>query len=199
MLIRTIKAIVFIISLIVVSPLAIAAWLEKVASRSEFFHTLSAQFLALIPGLPGCFLRAAYYFVCLDRCSWETHIGFGSIVAHRGARIGRRVSTGVYCVLGHVDIGDGVRMASGISIPSGRRQHLDDDGNLSHLTTYDHVSVGSDCWIGERAVIMADIGSRSIVSSGAVVVKPMPADAVIAGNPAKVLKSLNKKPDSELA
>ena len=35
---------------------------------------------------------------------------------------------------------------------------------------------------------MANIGERSIVSAGAVVIEDMPGGAIIGGNPAKVLK-----------
>jgi virginiamycin A acetyltransferase len=41
--------------------------------------------------------------------------------------------------------------------------------------------------VGEGAIIMADVGSRCIVSAGAVVIKPAPDASVLGGNPARVL------------
>ncbi|MBI5657488.1 MAG: hypothetical protein HZC44_12020, partial [Geobacter sp.] len=57
----------------------------------------------------------------------------------------------------------------------------------SEELTFDRVTVGSECWIGEGSIIMADLGERCIVSSGSVVTRAMPAGRLIAGNPARVL------------
>ena len=45
-------------------------------------------------------------------------------------------------------------------------------------------------WIGEGAIVMADVGEGAIISAGAVVVTPIPKGAVAGGNPAKILKYL---------
>jgi len=98
---------------------------------------------------------------------------------------------GSYCVIGHVDIGEEVMMGSRVSVPSGRRQHLDDEGRLTSGTTYEMVGIGSRTWIGEGAIIMADVGPSAIVSAGAVVTKPMPARCIIGGNPARIVRTLD--------
>lgn len=182
------KTTAFAVSLIIVSPLVVVSWLEKRLSRSEIVFSTAAQFLALFPGIIGVYLRSGFYFGTLDSCSWQTHFGFGSVFTHRGATVAQRVSTGVYCVIGHADIGSDVRMASRVSIPSGKRQHLNEEGKLDGGTRFDRVSIGQGAWLGENAVIMADVGERSIVSAGAVVVGDMPGGAIVGGNPAKVLK-----------
>lgn len=52
------------------------------------------------------------------------------------------------------------------------------------------VVVGSHCWIGAGAMIREgiEIGATAIVGLGAVVVKAVPANSVIAGNPARLLR-----------
>lgn len=189
---RTLKAVVFAASLLLVSPLVALAWLEKSLWRGEALFGFCSQALALVPGFPGRLLRGAFYFGALERCSWETHIGFGCLFTHRRAAVGARVSTGAYCILGHVWIGDDVRMGSRVSIPSGKRQHLDADGRLAEVTRFDDVSVGTGCWVGEGAILLADVGERCIVSAGAVVTKTMPSRCLIGGNPARVLRSLDE-------
>lgn len=54
------------------------------------------------------------------------------------------------------------------------------------------ISIGSDVWIGGAAVICpgVTIGDRTVVAAGAVVTKSFPADVVIGGNPATVIKHL---------
>jgi acetyltransferase-like isoleucine patch superfamily enzyme len=96
---------------------------------------------------------------------------------------------GAYCVIGHARIGDEVMMASRVSIPSGKRQHLDEAGRLSPGTTrFDTVVVGSRSWVGEGAIIMADVGRACVVSAGAVVGKPVPDGCLVGGNPARVIR-----------
>lgn len=187
---RVVKRIVFGACWLVVLPMTAMAWIEKIVLKSEGVFLTFAHLLAVIPGPVGVRLRCAFYFGALDACSWEVHIGFGSLFTHRGASVDRHVSTGAYCVIGHANIEEGVRIASRVSIPSGRRQHFDESGQLSDITRFDRVTIGRGCWIGEGAIIMADIGAGSVLSAGAVVVKNMPASALIGGNPAQVIRPL---------
>jgi len=55
------------------------------------------------------------------------------------------------------------------------------------------VTVGDDVWMGGQAVINpgVEVGDRSVVASGAVVTRDVPADVVVQGNPAEVVKELD--------
>ena len=187
--IRVVKVLAFLVCLVLVMPLVAASWLEKRLSRSEAVFTLFAQLLAPLPGLPGALLRGAYYFGTLRSCSWETHVGFGSIFTHRDATLARHASMGAYCVIGHAQIGEAAMIGSRVSIPSGKRQHLDADGRLSASEgRFERVAVGPGSWVGEGAIVLASIGARCIVSAGAVVTREMLDDCLIAGNPAQVVR-----------
>ena len=187
--IRVVKVLAFTVCLALVMPLIAVSWLEKRLSRSEAVFTLFAQLLAPLPGLPGALLRGAYYFGTLRSCSWETHVGFGSIFTHRDATLARHASMGAYCVIGHAQIGEAAMIGSRVSIPSGKRQHLDADGRLSASEgRFERVAVGPGSWVGEGAIVLASIGARCIVSAGAVVTREMPDDCLIAGNPAQVVR-----------
>ncbi len=56
----------------------------------------------------------------------------------------------------------------------------------------DAVHIGDDVWIGQGAIVLkgVTIGHRSVVGAGAVVTKDVPADVVVAGNPARIVKHL---------
>ncbi len=52
------------------------------------------------------------------------------------------------------------------------------------------VSIGHDVWIGHGAVVLAgrSIGDGAVIAAGAVVTKDVPAYAVVAGIPARIVK-----------
>lgn len=55
------------------------------------------------------------------------------------------------------------------------------------------VTIGSGCWIGEKAIILPGItlGEKCIVAAGSIVTKSFPAYSLIGGVPAKLLKRYN--------
>lgn len=55
------------------------------------------------------------------------------------------------------------------------------------------ITIGNDVWIGGSCVVLAGVtvGDNSIVAAGSVVTKDVPANTIVAGNPAKILKNIN--------
>lgn len=54
------------------------------------------------------------------------------------------------------------------------------------------VNIGNNCWIGGSATILpgVTIGDNVTIGAGSVVVKDVPSNVVVAGNPAKIIKKL---------
>jgi acetyltransferase-like isoleucine patch superfamily enzyme len=151
----------------------------------------STQALALLPGMLGQYLRRAFLARVLDECHATATIEFGTIFSQAGARIAQDAYIGPRCHLGLVDIRKGVLIGPGVHIPSGARTHgveIDQPIREQPLRR-SRVTVGEGAWIGSAAVVLADVGPNTIVGAGAVVTKPVPANSVAAGVPARVIKS----------
>jgi acetyltransferase-like isoleucine patch superfamily enzyme len=146
-----------------------------------------AHALAMLPGLPGSYLRIGYYSLTLEGTGRHCRIDFGSFFAHSKASFGDRVWVGPYCVLGQVDLGEGTLLASAVQILSGTKQHRrDPSGRLTHdLASFRRISVGAHCWVGAGALVMADLGEGSTVGAGSVVSRDVPAGITVVGNPAR--------------
>jgi acetyltransferase-like isoleucine patch superfamily enzyme len=103
----------------------------------------------------------------------------------------------------------------------GRRCELDFTGSISigarctlsddvHVYSHDHghdprsdqlrrkLVIGNDVWVAAGARILQNagtIGDGAIIASGAVVTRPVPAGAVVAGNPAREIGAPTPSPD----
>ncbi|HJZ74812.1 MAG TPA: acyltransferase [Vicinamibacterales bacterium] len=151
----------------------------------------SIQWLSLIPGLSGQYIRRAFLSRALNGCHETAVVECGTTLSRAGSRLDENAYVGPGCRLGLVHIERDVLIAAGVHIPSGPSTHLIDDlsrpireqGRAERL-----VRIGAGAWIGEAAVIMADVGANAIVGAGAVVTRPVPPRAIVAGVPARVIR-----------
>ncbi len=174
------------------APCWVPARLQAALGGGEGWFVASAQLLSLAPGRTGILLRRGFYRMCLEACADDCGIDFGTTLAHRRARIGRGVYIGGRCTIGQVIIEDDVAIGSHVNILSGRHQHHFDDPVrpiLEQGGTFHQVRIGRNSWIGNGAVVMADIGDGCIVGAGSVVVKPIPVWTIAVGNPARAIRS----------
>jgi acetyltransferase-like isoleucine patch superfamily enzyme len=157
-----------------------------------------AQALSLLPGLPGVYVRRSFYRLALAQCGADAFVNFGTVLVHPAAEIGARVYVGLYCVLGNVTLGDDVLLGSNVSVINGAKQHGIDRLDVpirDQPGEWPRVSVGPDSWVGDRALVLADVGRHCVIGAGAVVTTPVPDYAVAVGVPARVIRFRHAQPE----
>ncbi len=191
------KTVVDAAALVVAMPFGVLSFLEKrLLPGHESTFRMCAQMLALLPGLPGLFVRRAYYRYALDGCDADCHIGFGALVTHREAVIERGGYVGVWALVGSAHLREGTSVGSRASLLSGTELHEYHDGRWtpSDVRKLRQIVLGPHAFIGEAAVVMADVGAGAMVTAGAVVPAAVPAGIVVAGNPARFVRRLAPEP-----
>ncbi len=186
-----------LISQILILPFATICKLEAVMlpGHSEVLFNICAHIMAVLPGLPGSFLRRAFYTLTLENCSSHCHIGFGSIFSHRSATIEQHVYIGNYALIGSVNIGEYSLIGSRVSILNGEALHeRDESGRWTPFSAdrLSKVTIAKNVWIGEGAMIMANIGEGSMIGAGSVVTSSIKPHILVAGNPARFVKKLDQ-------
>ena len=91
----------------------------------------------------------------------------------------------------HITIGKGTWIAMGVGIIASNHDTADPDKRQDGKA----VEIGEKCWIGMNAVILPGVvlGPHTTVGAGAIVTKSFPeGNCVIAGNPAKIIRNIEK-------
>ena len=118
----------------------------------------------------------------------------------KGARFADNIHIGNYSGIGinsyvgsGTTIGDHVMMGPDCLIYTVQHEHSSTDVPMDSqgMTPVSPVIIGDDVWLGARVIIMpgVKIGNGVIVGAGAVVTKDVPDYSVVAGVPAKIVKS----------
>lgn len=89
---------------------------------------------------------------------------------------------------GKVEIGNNVLIAPEVKIATVNHDFHD----RHHLLHFAKVTIRENAWIGIGAILCpgVTIGRNAVVAAGAVVTKDVPDNAIVAGNPAKIIKKL---------
>jgi acetyltransferase-like isoleucine patch superfamily enzyme len=185
------KALGRALALIVVLPCFLAYFVGGRLFGSPRVFPGWSQAFALIPGLSGVYLRRAFYRLVLSGCEPGCCLSFGTVISHPTAKIGRNVYVGVYGCLGDVTLEEDVLLGSHVSIINGGGQHGIERLDVpirEQPGTYPRVTIGRDTWIGDRSIVLADVGRHCVIGAGSVVTRPIPDYAIAVGNPARVIR-----------
>ncbi len=121
------------------------------------------------------------------------------------SNIGKYSYTGNFTVIQSTSVGNFCSISWGVSIGGGEHSY-------NHFTTHDVLynrrygisisdsiedrrykkkcEIGNDVWIGANSVILRDviIENGAVIGAGSVVTKSVPPYAIVAGNPAQIIK-----------
>jgi serine O-acetyltransferase len=158
------------------------------------------EVLTCYPGLHAVWLHRIAHVLWRAGLTWParalSHLSrFATgIEIHPGAKLGRRcfIDHGMGIVIGETaEIGDDVLLYKGVVL-----------GGISLTHGKRHPTIGAHVVLGTNAVVLGpiSIGDRSRIGSGAVVIKPVPADSTAVGVPARVVRGphVESSPDTAL-
>lgn len=115
--------------------------------------------------------------------------------AGMGLRMGNRSSIGAGGFIGcsgWIEIGEDVMIGPGARLLSENHQFGDTDVPIKEQgVERGYLTIADDCWIGSGVTLMSGVtvGRGAVVAGGSVVTKDVPEFAIVAGVPARVLRS----------
>lgn len=191
---KSIKRLIRLIFTIFILPFFVIYWLFTLVFDRDNVFAGASQCLSLLPGKLGNYYRLAFYQLAINNCGQDTVISFATLLSQQGTDLGNGTYIGPQCNIGLCRIEANCLLGSGVHIMSGKNQHnfedlsqpLKEQGGI-----FTKVTIGEDTWVGNGVLIMANIGKKCVVAAGSVVINDVPDFAIVAGNPAKIIKMRN--------
>lgn len=190
------KHIITIIMRWVCSPLYLVFLLTSlVVGKRKAFSNLM-QGVSLIPGVTGEWIRRAVLQWVTGNSLKNCCVCFGCLFSDHRVSIGSGVYIGPRCDIGWAEIGEDCVVGSSVHILSGLRQHSFDNPDVpirDQGNRFDKVKIGKDSWIGNGAIIAADVGKGCVIGAGSIVINSLPDYTIAVGNPARSIASRKNK------
>lgn len=187
-----VKSVLRGLAILIVSPLLLTHKLSSLVTSPDHSIESHSQFLSLLPGTFGNYLRVAFYRQTLEYCHPSATICFGTLFSKTGARIEEHVYIGPNCMIGLATIRSDVLIGPAVQIPSGPLTHgitrIDLPIRLQ-VGEQKRVTIERDCWIGCNSVVLTDLHEGCVIGAHSVITQPTDAFSIYAGCPAKKIRN----------
>lgn len=122
-------------------------------------------------------------------CSSVRVMGAGQLAFGEDAWVGHQV---LICAGSKVSIGSRVDIGPRVYIGTGTHEIAAGSPRVAGRGLNKNVRIGDGAWLGVACVVMpgVTIGAGAVVAAGAVVTEDVPAQVVVAGVPARVVRTL---------
>lgn len=117
------------------------------------------------------------------------HCDYGSHI-HLGARVFANFGL-VALDVASITIGDDVQIGPNVQLLTPTHP-LDPDLRRAKWEAAKPITIGANAWLGGGAIVLAGVtvGENAVVGAGAVVTEDVPASTVVAGVPARVIRTI---------
>ncbi len=163
----------------------------------SFVHSFLWSLATVFSGPFATVLRYLSFSARVRYFDKNTYIGTHVVLKNiHNMQVGENFSLHDYCyvdAVGAIRVGNNVSIAHGSSLISFNHTWDNSDAPIKYNPIKGAaIVIEDDVWIGCGVRIMPGItiGKRSIVAAGSVVVKDVPANTIVGGIPAKVLKHI---------
>lgn len=137
-----------------------------------------------------------------DNCAINGYSTFGAAAINENPTlvVGNNTSLGYLVTISvgeRVEIGDDCLIADRVFIADNHGHPADPERRRLRQKVLpkeiEPIKIGNNVWVGYQSVILrgVTIGDNSIVGANSVVTKDVPANTVVAGNPAVIVRTLN--------
>ena len=165
-------------------------------SFRKFFFVLFRN----TPGVIGIKLRYIFFSTLVNSCGKNVNI-LENVYFYglRNISVGDNVSIHQMCYIsaaGGLEIGSNVAIAHNVSILTTNHQYVCGGGKSTPIRfnplEYSPVHIADDVWIGCGVRVLAGVrvNTRAILAAGAVVIKDVNSNSIVAGVPAKKVKDI---------
>lgn len=121
--------------------------------------------------------------ICTSKIKSSIFIGYGTYIGE---------NNNLRAADGEIIIGNNSFISQGVTVVTSNHAIRKDllIANQGWLSKKSKIIISDDVWIGANAVILPDveIGKGAVIAAGSIVTKDVPEYAVVAGNPAKIIK-----------
>ena len=159
--------------------------------KGMYFPYLS-EAISRLPFAFGWKIRRAIYSRILPAVGNDVVLHYGVVIDDPRTTFGDDVWISVGSYIDYAVIEDHVLIGQHVVLLAGKTHHnidrLDIPIKLQGNPPKEPITIGRGAWIGANATVMADVGHDAIVGAGSVVTKPVPPFAIVAGNPARLIR-----------